>query len=171
MTPLGANPVGQRRGKGSLAAQVSYQNIDLSNDDDYEYALWSLAGAVGYFFTDHFEVNLAPIIFMIDPDEGDETTTYSVLGNAKYNFYQEGWTVVPYLGVQAGVSGYEREGDDDSAFSYGGMAGTKVFVTEDVSLNFELNYLYTQFDEDDGGNELDSTTISFFVGFAWYFGG
>lgn len=160
------------KGKGSLAASLSYQHQETSLDDsDSETDTTSFMGSLGYFFNDHLEVNFAPMIMIVDPDEGDTYTLYSYFGNLKINFYQKGWTAVPYVGVQAGVTGYELGDDDDNAFSYGALGGIKLFVTEDVSLNLELNYLHTTFDADDGGDDLDLDVTSFFVGFSWYFGG
>jgi len=158
-------------GKGSLAASVSYQNLEYSNGTDYETDTYRVQASIGYFLSDHFEVNFAPMISIDDPDEGDDTIYYSYFGNLKWNLYQKGWTVIPFVGVQAGVTGYDREGEDDSAFSYGWMGGAKFFLSEDVSLNLELNYLHTTFDADDGGDDLDLDVTNFFVGFSWYFGG
>ena len=160
------------KGKGSLAASLSYQHQETSfGDSDSETDTTSLMGSLGYFLSDHLEVNFAPMIMILDPDQGDKYTLYSYFGNLKVNFYQKGWIAVPYVGVQAGVTGYESGDDDDSSFSYGALGGIKLFVTEDVSLNLELNYLHTTFDADDGGDDTDLDVTSFFVGFSWYFGG
>lgn len=147
------------KGKGILGAAVTISHTEMDED---EFDMWAIWFAGGYFFTDHIEVNITPRIMYMESD-AYETTTYSVLANLKYNFFKKGWTTIPYVGLQAGVAGYEADDDSDSAFSYGGMAGLKFFLTEDISLNIEGNYLRTTYDDDD-----HRTSVLF--GFTFYFG-
>lgn len=160
------------KGRGSLGAAVSlnHQEYDTggsTSETDY----LTINASLGYFFTDHIEINFSPYFTSTESDSGDGNTStsiiYSYSANMKFNFYGEGWTVVPYIGVQGGISGYDS-GDDnnDQNFGYGGMGGLKVFFNESVSMNFELNYLQTEYDED-----ISRKDTRFFVGFTYYFGG
>jgi opacity protein-like surface antigen len=158
------------KGKGSLAGLVSFQNLEYSNGYDSEIDMTNIQAAIGHFFTDNLEVNFAPMIMRIEPEGADDVLLYNYFVNLKYNFYQEGATTIPYLGVQTGITGYEAAGDDDSDLSYGAMGGVKFFVSEEVSVNLELNYLKTTFDADVGG-DIDLDVTSLFVGLSWYFGG
>lgn len=160
------------KGRGSLGAAVSlnHQESEFGNsttETDY----LTVNASLGYFFTDHIEINFSPFITSMESDSGNgnETTSiyYSYLGNLKFNFYGEGWTVVPYIGVQGGISGYDAgDNNSDDNFGYGGMGGLKIFFNESVSMNLELNYMQTEFDEDQTQKDT-----RFFVGFTYYFGG
>ena len=143
------------KGKGIFGSAVT-----ISHTDEVDW--WDIWVAGGYFFTDHIEVNITPRIMYMESD-AYETTTYSVLANLKYNFFKKGWTTIPYVGLQAGVSSYEADDDSDSAFSYGGMAGLKFFFTEDISLNLEGNYLRTT-------SDIDEDQTSVLLGLTFYFG-
>jgi len=158
------------KGRGSLGAFLTGQRTEIGYEGDtFESNQTIFQGSLGYFVTDHVEINFAPTIIGIEV-EGEDSTLYSYFGNVKYNFYNAGWTVIPYIGLQAGISGVEYDDDSDSNFAYGGMGGLKIFVTEDLSLDLELNYLMTEFDIGDD-ETVDMDTLALFLGFKYYFGG
>jgi len=164
------------KGRGSIGAALSYQSAVFTvGSYESETNTTSLQGSIGYFVTDHLEVNFAPVMSASESEAGSsssESTSYSYFGNLKYNFYQRGSTTVPFVGLQAGITGYESDGDTDSAFSYGGMVGVKFFLTEDISLNLELNYLQTTFEAQyPATQDTEYEVSSFFAGFSYYFGG
>lgn len=160
------------KGRGSLGAALSlnHQEYDTGSST-FETDFLTINASLGYFFTDHIEVNFSPFFTSTESDSGSGDTStsiyYSYLGNVKFNFYGEGSTIIPYIGLQGGISGYDS-GDDnnDQNFGYGGMGGLKVFFNESVSMNFELNYMQTEYDEDQTQKDM-----RFFVGFTYYFGG
>lgn len=156
----------QGRGSLGLSLTIQHTEIDYSGDTG-EADTRFIIGSLGYFVTDNIEINFAPTVIYIEA-EGEEVTMYSYFGNVKYNFFSSGQTAVPYLGLQAGISGAEYGGDSDSNFAYGGMAGVKFFLTEDLSFDAEVNYLKTEFDVDDTTVDMDN--LGLFLGFKYYFG-
>jgi opacity protein-like surface antigen len=60
---------------------------------------------------------------------------------------------------------YEDDSYSDTGYSFGYMGGLKVFLTENLSLDIEYNWLITP----DLWTDLTMSTI--FIGFTWYFGG
>ena len=73
------------------------------------------------------------------------------------------------MGLQAGMTGIDIEFEDDSyddtSYSFGFMGGLKAFLTENLSLDIEYNWLYTP------KLVADMTMSTIFIGFTWYFGG
>jgi len=168
------------KGRGSLGAAVSIGHDSFSSDGEtlQETDSGMVMGSLGYFFTDHFEINYAPMITYrettsnwSDEEEKSDSTMYSHLLNLKYNFYGKGWKLIPYLGIQGGFAGFTSDDRSDSAFSYGGMGGAKVFVSEDVSINLELNHIITQYPGEDNEPDSDFASTTFLLGLTFYFGG
>ena len=101
--------------------------------------------------------------------------------NLKYNFYKDGWQAIPYVGLQGGITSFKLKYTDDSdeeedfeddsdsyedtSKSFGFIGGIKVFLSENLSLDVEYNWLYSP----DLAADLTMSTV--FVGFKWYFGG
>ena len=86
-------------------------------------------------------------------------------------FYKHHFTpekeVVPYVGGQAGLAMIDFGGESSSSISYGGMAGFKYFVSEDLSFNGEFNLLFTTFEV--AGVDVDVTQTSILAGMSYYF--
>ena len=76
---------------------------------------------------------------------------------------------MPYVGLQAGISGMTYGDEDDSNLGYGFMGGVKMFLNEDLSLDIELNYFMAEMEV--FGYTADVETTSVFIGFKYYFGG
>lgn len=87
-------------------------------------------------------------------------------GFYKYHFNPEE-EVIPYVGGQAGLVLIEFDGESGSGISYGGMAGFKFFVTEDLSFNGEFNLLFTTIEV--AGVDADVTQTAFLAGMSYYF--
>ena len=101
-------------------------------------------------------------------------------GVAKYHFAPEYWkkhsvlqNLVPYIGPQAGwVSVFQQQKDQKNTgntFSYGVLGGTQYFITENVSLNGELNYRHYKVSF---GSNMPTTTYDvtkLLFGFSVYF--
>ena len=161
--PNNSQAVESLAGKGKVSTSLSYSYIDIEDADD-PVEVTNFLGEFGYFVTDHIEINFSPLVTSVDTGDSD-STIYSVFVNGKYNFYKRGWNSVPYAGLQAGITGVDTEGYDDSTFSFGGMAGFKQFLTESISFNLEGNYMYYEVEN------TDVNQFSLFLGFTWYFGG
>ena len=136
--------------------------------DTYDSDSKILNASLGYFLTDHIEISFSPT-YASNKTEGNEMTLYNYFGTLKYNFYGSGWQAVPYVGLQAGMTGIDIEFEDDSyddtSYSFGFMGGLKAFLTENLSLDIEYNWLYTP------KLAADMTMSTIFIGFTWYFGG
>lgn len=116
----------------------------------------------GYFFTPQIQIGLNGLLG--GTVDGNNQTFYGGSGQFKYNFsFNKAQTVVPYLGVQAGMAGTSN-GTSESAFSYGGMGGLKFFVSEKTSFNVEGNYQRTTI------ANTDINLFSISVGVSFYFG-
>ena len=151
-----------------LYSALNHSEIETAAAETYESDLKILNASLGYFWTDHIEISFSPTFATLEV-EGAEMSVYNYFGSLQYNFYSSGWQAVPYIGLQAGMTGIELKYEDDSYedtdFSFGWMGGLKAFLTENVSLDIEYNWLYTP----DLLADLTMSTI--FIGFTWYFGG
>ena len=82
-------------------------------------------------------------------------------------------TVIPYIGVHGGNYYQESEsrGDtyDSSSFSYGLQGGLKMFPSERVSVNLELDWTTTEPEVEDDDEEITLDAVSLFVGASFYF--
>ena len=151
-----------------LYSALNHSEIETMNGDTYDSDSKILNASLGYFLTDHIEISFSPT-YATNKTEGAEMTLYNYFGSLKYNFYGKGWQAVPYIGFQAGMTGvdieYEDDSYDDTDYSFGFMGGLKAFLTENLSLDIEYNWLYTP----DLMADLTMSTV--FIGFTWYFGG
>jgi len=142
-------------GQKAISANANLNWVD-SGGDTYDYQILTLG--FSYFPKDFLEAKGTLMIM-----NSDDYTAYSVLAQCNYNFFKPNTVVVPYAGVQLGFSGYDAGGYDDTSISYGLQGGAKYFLSEDLSLNGELNYLVTTVDPDD----VKVTSILF--GLSYYF--
>jgi len=146
-------------GQKAISANANLQWMDTGGADS---ASRILTVGFSYFPKDFLETkgNLAIMNMEV---AGEDGTIYSLLGQVNYNFFRPSSLIVPYAGVQLGFSGYDIGDFDDTAFSFGLQGGAKFFVSEDLSINGELNYMVTTTDPD------DVKTTSLLVGLSYYF--
>ena len=164
------------KGNWSLGIYAALNNstVETLGSDTYESNSTIVNASLGYFLTDHVELNFSPTMAR-NKTESFEMSFNNYFGNVKYNFYGSNWQAVPYIGLQGGVTKidlkYEDENPDnsvsydDTSYSFGFMGGIKVFLTENLSLDVEYNWLWSP----DIIADLTMSTV--FVGFKWYFGG
>ena len=146
-------------GQKAISANANLQWIDTGDNTSGNRIL---TVGFSYFPKDFLEAK--GNLMIMNVEAGDEDATiYSVMGQCNYNFFKPNTTVVPYAGIQLGFSGYDAGGTDDTSVSYGLQGGAKYFLSENLSLNGELNYLVTTIDPDD----VKSTSL--LVGMAYYF--
>jgi len=182
--PQNADAVEDLKGEWSLGIYAALNNseIETMESDTYEFSFTVLNASIGYFLTDHIEINFSPTIAHADA-EGTEANLNNYFGNIKYNFYGNHWQALPYVGLQGGLtkahieyqsaevdpitalSVETTESYDDTSLSFGFMGGIKVFLSENLSLDVEYNWLYSP----DLVADLTMTTV--YVGLKWYFGG
>jgi opacity protein-like surface antigen len=154
----------------------------------------SLSGIIrvgyGYFLTDALEIGgsaqetiTSTKMFAAGANEVFPVDTYTFNLDAflKYHFIKKGWVVVPFVGVQGGwVNLYQKQTDTvggnktsiektGNAGSIGGMAGAKIFVTENVAVNAEFNYRHYGVEFKDLPT-VKSDVFSWLLGLSYYFG-
>lgn len=125
----------------------------------------------GYFFTDSLSVG-ADVDYSYDkPEVGDESNTLYALVTAKYHFAPKN-VVVPYVGLQLGGFASEQGNMSTDGVAYGALGGVKFFLTENASLNAELNALGMTVSASGGGFSYDATmtNIKGLIGLSYYFG-
>lgn len=155
----GTSYAGTEAGMMELGLQGSYTQTKIDNDD-FKFYLGYVN--FGYFLTP--QIQIGALGMMGGNIDGETQTIYAGYADLRYNFsYNKAQTVVPYLGIQAGMAGTSN-GTSESAFAYGGMAGIKFFVTEKASLNVGVNYVRTTI----GNTDID--TFMGTVGLSFYFG-
>jgi opacity protein-like surface antigen len=148
---------GTASGMLELGVQGSYSKME----EDVQ--VFAAAINFGYFFTPQLQMSLSGIL--CGGGEGsDVTKIYAGLGQFKYNLsFNRAQVVVPYLGVQAGIAGTSN-GTSKSGFSYGGMAGLRFFISENMSLNMEGNYQWAKA----SASNNDVGVFYGFLGFSFY---
>lgn len=142
-------------GQKAISANANLNWVD-TGDDTTDYQI--LTVGFSYFPKDFLEAKGGLMIL-----NAEDFTAYSLLAQCNYLFFKPDTVIVPYAGVQLGFSGYDYDGDDDTAVSYGLQGGAKYFLSEDLSVNAELNYLVTNVDPDDVKN------TSVLIGLSYYF--
>ncbi|MFZ5570365.1 MAG: outer membrane beta-barrel protein [Thermodesulfobacteriota bacterium] len=158
--------IDQLEGRKAITANASYQITSVENQDDDSKTSMATLG-FSYYPKNFLETKLAMLGMKVESGDFD-TTIYSLAGVVNFNLFKPGWVAVPYIGGQLGISGYDAGEYDDTALSYGGQGGVKFFLSEDLSLNVELNYLMTTVDAGEG-EELDVDNTSVLLGFSYYF--
>ncbi len=155
----GTSYAGTDAGMMELGLQGSYTQTKI-DDEDFKFYLGYFN--FGYFLTP--QLQLGALGMFGGNINGETNRIYGISADFRYNFsYDKAQTVVPYLGIQAGVSGIS-DGTNESAFAYGAMGGIKFFVTERASLNFGVNWVRTRIEDTDIDTFMGS------VGFSVYFG-
>jgi hypothetical protein len=96
----------------------------------------TVGGKLGYFVTDRIELAFQPSYI----GNFDETRIGIFQGQVNYHLLPE-TLVVPFVGAQGGVGFVDIPGADlDVTGVVGGQLGVKAFVTEHVSVNFQVQY-------------------------------
>lgn len=155
----------------------------------------SLSGTIrvgyGYFVTDNIQIgaSLSETMTTNKPyswgtPEAYTANTYQTAldANAKYHFLQ--FTkmtvpVVPFAGVQAGYvhvynkfKNYAKQQTESNSdtIGYGGMAGAKVFFSENMALNAEFNYRHFDVEIYKDMPKVKTDDLRWLVGLSYYFG-
>jgi len=154
---------------GALSRVTNSENDDANNSV-------TVGLVFNYFFNAYFSIGGTYRVntSRYEPENGDPTESSSQTINLRTDLLAGGptKTVIPYIGIHGGnTSTYtERQGnsDDSSSFSYGAHGGLKMFPSERVSVNLELDY--TTFEPDtDSDDTITIDTLSLFVGASFYF--
>ena len=167
MVILAAAPSWARTEAGTMELGMSASSQKFENDDTGGEVTTTIINVLyGYFVTDAIE--LAGNLSVIENEMGSAKATQTGFElQFKYHLTGFGELLMPYLGVQAGVFGFDGT-TDLFGNSYGLMGGAKYFVTEKTSVNLEYNYR-TMTLKDDADNEYDATVTVLGIGYSIYF--
>ena len=155
----GISYAGTEAGMMELGLQGSYTQTKIG-DEDFKFYLGFFN--FGYFFTPQLELGVMGLFG--GNINGETNRIYAGYADFRYNFcYDKAQTVVPYLGVQAGIAG-TANGDSDSAFAYGALGGVRFFVTERASLNLGVNWVRTRISDSDIDTFMGTVGVSFYFG-------
>lgn len=163
-----------QQGSSELGGQISLEGSTSTTEGsstEYDSSTATLGITYGYFVTD--AIQLAGRYFSVSSSSGTDgtvtnETTYSYLYlEGKYHFYSKGQTFIPYVGVGIGTASMTSESPGYTYSSSGSssslMGGVKYFVSENTSLNTELNVGSAKFDT------TTTNTTRLLIGFSVYF--
>lgn len=139
--------------------------------DKYTVSKLSFKPSANYFVIDNLSVGLG-ILFESttekDGSDSDTTSTTAILPTGTYFFKTES-SVVPYVGVGAGlmsVSSGDQDEDKYSGFAFGANGGLAYFVNNSVSVNLGLTYLNSSLkNKKESKNVIKSGAFGVSVGF------
>ena len=174
-TMTGLALAGTDAGYKELGVNVTYSNTSYSNSSTKN-NFTSFGFVFNYFFNAYWSVGADYRLSgtSTEPENGDSSiSTYQTI-SLRTDLLAGGptKTAIPYIGAHIGnTSTYFESGgssDDSSTTSYGLQGGLKIFPSERVSVNLELDYTTTT-QEDYYGEDYDVDTVSLFVGASFYF--
>ena len=110
----------------------------FTSSDDADTLTISAAG--GYFYTDTLE--LQGVALISSTSSGGSDVTVAGYG-ANANLYLPGNNpdFIPYVGGGASIIFVEAGTIDETEFGLNGQAGIKQFVTEDIAINYQAQYV------------------------------
>jgi opacity protein-like surface antigen len=167
---------GTEQGATELQVQGSFVNTTNSENDDSTLTSTGQV-SINHFLTDWFSIGGSGRISAskTDYESGDDSTlsTTFLMFNSDLYLGDPTKTFIPYIGIRLGIANYQFEsgGDDTSSstYSYGGHGGLKIFPTENVSWNLELDLTRYTPEAEKGQDEKTITDTSLLIGFSYYF--
>jgi len=164
----------QKMGKGAkeVAAYASISSTDSSsNNSFYSYSSKSkdqtISLALGYFLTDPISLGVRIDEMTSKPSGGSKFSTTFIEVEGKYHFYQKNQPVIPYAGLSLGAAKTEVAGDSSTGVLFQPKAGVKMFLTENVAANAELNY--SVYESEFAGADVKNKTLKLQVGLSMFF--
>jgi outer membrane protein W len=156
----------QKMGKGAkeVAAFASISSTDSSPGGTSKDQ--TLALGFGYFLTDPISVG-ARIDEMMTKSQGFKVSTTFIEVEGKYHFYQKSQPVIPYAGLSLGAAMTEMAGDSSTGILFQPKAGVKMFLSENIAANAELNY--SIYDSEMAGADVTNKTLKLQVGLSMFF--
>lgn len=179
MMLLAGSAVAQiQKGQWDVSVLGSFNSGWITSGDITTTSLKVYTGGagLGYFLTDHWELDgNATLLGAVGGGANLNVVQLTLGGNYNFNIqrllpFTEGKTV-PYIGaglggfiVGGGISGDGDSGSDHYAAVMGeGHVGVREFLSQDVSLNFQVGYQYLPLP----GASLNDVTAN--VGLSFYF--
>ncbi len=172
MAMMGFAWAGTDAGYKEIGINASYSRITNSEDSAESNSI-SAGLTFNYFFSAYFSVGGSYRITgnQNKPDDGETTESTNQYVSLRTDLLAGGptKTVIPYIGVHGGNSSYKSENTDYSSFAYGAHGGLKIFPSERVSVNLELDYTTTKPDTDYYSDDYEVNALGLFVGASFYF--
>jgi opacity protein-like surface antigen len=163
----------QKMGKGAkeVSAYASISSTDSSsNNSFYSYSEKSkdqtIALSLSYFLTDPISLGVR-IDEMMTKGSGFKMSTTFIEVEGKFHFYRKNQPVIPYAGLSLGAAMTDINGDSSTGALFQPKAGVKVFLTENVAANAELNY--SIYESSVGPIDVTNKTLKFQVGLSMFF--
>ncbi len=164
----------QKMGKGAkeVAAYASISSTDSSsNSSFYSYSSKSkdqtISLALGYFLTDPISLGVRIDEMTSKPSGGSKFSTTFIEVEGKFHFYKKNQPAIPYAGLSLGAAMTEVAGDSSTGLLFQPKAGVKVFVSENVAVNAELNY--SIYESSLGPIDITNKTLKFQAGLSMFF--
>lgn len=152
---IGISSYAQMLSQGTMELDIS-GNFDAKGPAGNQ--VWTALG-FGYYVIDNLELAAAGA-FIYD----DYETGYHPAIDAQYNF-NLGYKLVPFIGINAGWGIWRyKEVDNADGFVYGGEAGLKYFITENLALSAAVDY---DLSTGDIWTEKDGKMVDNNWGIAW----
>jgi hypothetical protein len=156
---IAAGPASAAVKEGDKEISV-YGAVTNISADVIDLTITTIQLAGGFFVSDAAQIGGS---LTNQSTSGDaEGTTRVVGGFFKYHVNPKD-TTIPYFGAQVGLATYESGSVSESAVSYGPLAGVKIFVSENLSINPEADVIFTTI------LDIDVTITIFQVGMSYYF--
>jgi len=149
---------GVEAGKDELQVQGTLQNVSAGGFDSQ---MISAQVVYNRFIRDDISVGGALRVDMFDHGE-DTSTSIFILGRGDY-YFPALEDYVPYAGAHLGIANFDYGEFGSTEFTYGLQGGVKFFISENASVNAELDLsLYS-------GDGEDVTATSLLLGLSHYF--
>ncbi|OGW37077.1 MAG: hypothetical protein A2X58_05700 [Nitrospirae bacterium GWC2_56_14] len=160
----------QKMGKGAkeIAAYASISSTDssVSGGTSTKSNDQTISLGVGYFLTDPISVGVR-IDEMMSKQAGTKFSTTFIEVEGKFHFYRKNQPVIPYAGLSLGAAMTDVAGDSSTGVLFQPKAGVKVFLTENVAANAELNY--SVYESELAGVDVTNKTLKFQAGLSMFF--
>ncbi len=164
----------QKMGKGAkeISAFASISSTDTTADNTYySYSSKSkdqtLALSYSYFLTNPISLGARIDEMMSKPSGGSKSSTVFVQVEGKFHFYKKAQPVIPYVGLSLGAAMVDAGGSSSTGALFQPKAGVKVFVSENVAANAELNY--SVYSSRIAGMDMTNETLKLQVGLSMFF--
>jgi hypothetical protein len=135
-----------------------------SSDNDFIDNDWSIAGSLGYFFTDEWEAFFRQDVIFNDVAGSDDNWIGDSRIGANYNFDMGRWW--PFVGAQIG---YVYGDVVDDTWVAGPSGGVRYFVNDTTYILGRVEYEFFFDDTDEAEEALDDGRFIYTVGigFRW----
>ena len=164
---------GMGKGAKEVSAFASISSTDSSAQNTYygssmdtKSSDQTLSLGFSYFLTDPISLG-ARIDEMMSKQSGSKFSTTFVQVEGKFHFYRKGQPVIPYAGLSLGAAMTEVAGDSSVGALFQPKAGVKMFLSENVAANVELNYSIYQ--SSIGGIDMTNKTLKLQAGLSMFF--